>query len=131
VILGHPSGLVRTRHYGILGNNRRKCAIEAARAIFKGRGRAVELQSQSVADKPMCCPLRGKAGIRLVAFTDAAGVLHMIGAGPMPCDCSLKLSEHAQHHALDSCIPAKPSLDTLGLRCCLRVACETRLGPSG
>jgi hypothetical protein len=83
-----PSGLVRIRHYGILGNNRRKRDIEAARAIFKRRGRAVELQPQSVADKPMCCPLCGKAGIRLVAFTDAAGVLHMIGAGPRPYDSS-------------------------------------------
>ena len=83
-----PPGLVRIRHYGILGNNRRKRAIEAARAIFKRRGRAVELQPQSVADKSTCCPLCGKAGIRLVAFTDAAGVLHMIGAGPMPCDSS-------------------------------------------
>ena len=27
----------------------------------------------------MCCPSCGKAGIRLVAFTDAAAVLHMIG----------------------------------------------------
>ena len=83
-----PPGLVRIRHYGILGNNRRKRAIEAARAIFKCRGRAVELQPQSVADKPMLCPLCGKAAIRLVAFTDAAGALHMIGAGPMPCDSS-------------------------------------------
>ena|ERR1700680_1787441 len=83
-----PSGLVRIRHYGILGNNRRKAAIEAARAIFKHRGRAVELQPQSVADKPMCCPSCGKAGIRLVAFTDAAAVLHMIGTGPMPFDSS-------------------------------------------
>src|ERR1700741_1049179 len=77
-----PSGLVRIRHYGILGNNRRKRAIEAARAIFKRRGRALVLQPQSAADKPMCCPLCGKAGICLVAFTDAAGVLHMIGAAP-------------------------------------------------
>jgi hypothetical protein len=83
-----PPGLVRIRHYGILGNNRRKRAIEAARAIFERRGRAVELQPQSVADKSTCCPLCGKAGIRLVAFTDAAGVLHMIGAGPTPCDSS-------------------------------------------
>jgi hypothetical protein len=83
-----PPGLVRIRHYGILGNNRRKRAIAAARAIFKRRGRAVELQPQSVADKSTSCPLCGKAGIRLVAFTDAAGVLHMIGAGPMPCDSS-------------------------------------------
>src|SRR6266446_2130783 len=77
-----PPGLVRIRHYGILGNNRRKAAIEAARAIFKRRARAMELQPQSVAGKSTCCPLCGKAGIRLVAFTDAAGILHMIGAGP-------------------------------------------------
>ena len=86
-----PSGLVRIRHYGILGNNRRKRDIEAARAIFKHRRRAKELQPQSVAD-PTCgaryCPSCGKAGIRLVAFTDAAGVLHMIGVGPMLCDSS-------------------------------------------
>jgi hypothetical protein len=29
----------------------------------------------------MCCPSCGKAGIRLVAFTDAAAVLHIIGPG--------------------------------------------------
>jgi hypothetical protein len=51
-------------------------------------GRAVELQPQSVAEKSTCCPLCGKAGIRLVAFTDAAGILHIIVAGPMPCDSS-------------------------------------------
>ena len=52
---------------------------------------AMELQPQSVVDPPCggtCCPLCGKAGIRLVAFTDATGVLHMIGVGPMPCDSS-------------------------------------------
>jgi hypothetical protein len=86
-----PPGLVRIRHYGILGNNRRKRDIEAARAICKSSGCAVELQPRSAADPPcgaMCCPSCGKAGIRLVAFTDAAGVLHMIGAWPMPCDSS-------------------------------------------
>jgi hypothetical protein len=83
-----PPALVRIRHYGILGNNRRKRAIEAARAILQCRGRALVLEPQSLAEKPICCPLCGKAGIRLVAFTDAAGVLHMIGAGPMPCDSS-------------------------------------------
>src|SRR6201982_2098527 len=50
-----PPGLVRIRHYGILGNNRRKRAIEAARVIFERRGCAVELQPQSVADKSMSC----------------------------------------------------------------------------
>jgi hypothetical protein len=83
-----PSGLVRIRHYGILGNNRRKGAIEAAGAILKRRGRAVELEPHSVADKPMCCPLCGKAGIRLVAFIDIAGVLHMIAARQTPYDSS-------------------------------------------
>jgi Putative transposase/Transposase zinc-binding domain len=83
-----PSGLVRIRHYGILGNNRRKRDIQAARAIFERRGHAVELQVQSVADKSMCCPSCGKAGLRLLAFTDTAGVLHMTGNGPMPCDSS-------------------------------------------
>src|ERR1700752_947097 len=86
----HP-GLVRIRHYGILGNNRRKRDIEAARAICKSSGCALELQPRSVADPPcgaMCCPSCGKASIRLVAFTDAAGVLHIIGAGPMPFDSS-------------------------------------------
>src|SRR6516162_8332739 len=83
-----PSALVRIRHYGILGNNRRKRAIEAARAILKRRGRVLVLQPQSVVQKPMCCPLCGKAGIRLVAFTDAAGLLHLIGAGPTPWDSS-------------------------------------------
>jgi Putative transposase len=85
-----PPGLVRIRHYGILGNSHRKSDIEAARAIFKRSG-CVELQSHSVAHPPctgMCCPSCGKTGIRLVAFTDAAGVLHMIGTGPIPCDPS-------------------------------------------
>jgi Putative transposase/Transposase zinc-binding domain len=83
-----PSGLVRIRHYGILGNNRRKRDIQAARAIFERRGRALELQPQSVPDKPMTCPLCQKPGFRLVAFTDAAGLLHLIGVGPLLCDSS-------------------------------------------
>src|SRR6266403_2349610 len=73
-----PPGLVRIRHYGILANNRRKRDIEAARAIFISRGRAVELQPRSGADPPlgaMCCPSCGKVGMRLVAFTDADAVL--------------------------------------------------------
>jgi putative transposase/transposase-like zinc-binding protein len=83
-----PAGLVRIRHYGILGNNRRKRAIEAVRAILKHRGRVVAVSSQSEADASMRCPSCGKAGLRLVAFTDAAGVLHLIAARPMPFDSS-------------------------------------------
>jgi hypothetical protein len=54
-----PPGLVRIRHYGILGNNRKRRDIEAARAIFKRRGCAVEFQPQSLVDPPCgrtCCP---------------------------------------------------------------------------
>src|SRR6202521_2912955 len=86
-----PPGLVRIRHYGILANNRRKRDIDAARAILVSRGCALELQSHSVADPAcsrMCCPLCGKTGIRLVAFLDAADILHVIGIGPMPGDSS-------------------------------------------
>jgi hypothetical protein len=62
--------------------------IGAARAILVSRGCALELEPRSVADKSMCCPSCGKAGVRLVAFTDAAAALHMIGAGPIPGDSS-------------------------------------------
>jgi hypothetical protein len=83
-----PSGLVRIRHYGILGNNRRKRDINAVRAMLNRRGRVVELPPQSVVNKSMCCPSCGKAGIRLVAFTDTAGVLHLIATRPVPFDSS-------------------------------------------
>ena len=83
-----PPGLVRIRHYGILGNNRRKRDIQAARAIFERRGRGLRSQPPTVANTPMCCPACGKPGIRLAAFTDAAGVLHMIGTALMPYDSS-------------------------------------------
>jgi hypothetical protein len=83
-----PTGLVRIRHYGILGNNRRKRDIQAARAIFELRRRPMELALRSVAQKPMGCPSCGKTGIRLVSFIDAAGLLHRI-ANPSPrCDSS-------------------------------------------
>ncbi|HTD15975.1 MAG TPA: hypothetical protein VK673_12400 [Chthoniobacterales bacterium] len=61
----------------------------------------------------MRCPLCGKAGIRLVAFTDAAGALHMIGAGPSHA-IPHENSPSTPSITLDSCVPAKPSLDTLG-----------------
>src|ERR1700737_3533046 len=83
-----PPGLVRIRHFGILGNNRKKRDIQAARAIFESRGRGLGSQPPTVANKPMCCPACGKPGIRLAAFTDAAGVLHMIGTALMPYDSS-------------------------------------------
>src|SRR6201997_2193740 len=46
-----PPGLVRIRHYGILGNNRRKRAIEAARAICKSSGCALGRNVLSIVRK--------------------------------------------------------------------------------
>jgi len=83
-----PAGLVRIGHYGILGNNRRKRDLETVRAILQRRGRAVAIASPQGQDRSMRCPACGQAGLRLVAFRDAAGVLHRIGAGPTPCDSS-------------------------------------------
>ena len=83
-----PAGLVRIRHYGLLGNNRRKRDIETVRAILQRRGRAVAIASPQAGDCSMRCPACGQAGLRLVAFRDAAGALHLIGAGPTPCDSS-------------------------------------------
>src|ERR1700731_3955035 len=83
-----PSGLVRIRHYGILGNNRRKRDIQAARALFQHRTPLRELSPRDVAQKPIRCPSCGKTGIRLVGFTDAAGLLHRIGNPAPRCDSS-------------------------------------------
>src|ERR1700676_5805259 len=51
-----PAGLVRIRHYGILGNNRRKRDIQTARAIFQHRTPLRALSPRDVAQKPMGCP---------------------------------------------------------------------------
>jgi Putative transposase len=83
-----PAGLVRIRHYGILGNNRRKRDIQTARAIFQHSGPLRALSPREVARKPMGCPSCEKTGIRLVGFTDAAGLLHRIGNPAPRCDSS-------------------------------------------
>ena len=48
-----------------------------------------------------------------MAFTDAAGALHMIGAGPSHA-IPHENSPSTPSIALGSCVPATPSLDTLG-----------------
>jgi hypothetical protein len=88
--------------------------------------RFAPLQPQSVTDKSTCCPSCGKAGIRLVAFTDPASVLHIICAGPMPCDSSWTLFRHPSApqsiHAF-----RQISLDALGLS--LLSSCRPRSLP--
>jgi len=79
---------VRIRHYGILGNNRRKRDIQTARAIFQHRTPLRSFRPATLPKKPMGCPSCGKTGIRLVGFTDAAGLLHRIGNPAPRCDSS-------------------------------------------
>ena len=75
------------------------------------------------------CPSCGKSGIRLVAFTDAAAVLHMSRrTNPMRFLMNTLLAHPIPR--LIHAFPAKLSLDTLGSRRCLRVPCEAPLSPS-
>jgi hypothetical protein len=83
-----PSGLVRIRHYGILGNNRRKADIAAARAIFARRGRAVSVAQAVPTHEPPRCPACGQSGLRLVGFTEPDGTYHLLGQPPALCDSS-------------------------------------------
>ena len=71
-----PAGLVRIRHYGILGNNRRQRDVPKARALLH---RAAKRPAQSIAPRqvdPLRCPHCGRAGLRWVGWLDAYGVRH-------------------------------------------------------
>ncbi len=82
-----PPGLVRLRHYGILGNNRRKTDIAAARQILQQRGLDVTIEQDPLRNEPMRCPRCGEAGLRMIGFTDRHGALHVIRRAPAPAVC--------------------------------------------
>jgi hypothetical protein len=70
-----PLGLVRIRHYGILGNNRRHHDIPIARALLhqaQRRGTRAALTSTP----PRCCPCCGGTALRWIGFIDARGRRH-------------------------------------------------------
>jgi len=87
-----PEKLVRIRHYGILGNNRRKRDIEAARQILARRKRrqSLDLQATLAAppESPLRCPHCGKGGARLLGFTDPDGTYHHLEKAPSSLDSS-------------------------------------------
>ena len=85
-----PPKLVRIRHYGILGNNRRKSDIEAARQILSRRGQkqVSETQTQAAPGEPMRCPHCGQSGLRLLGFTQPNGIFHRIKSKTPPLDSS-------------------------------------------
>jgi len=83
-----PQGLVpacaghadrRIRHYGILGNNRRKRDVQRVRAILQRRPLAGQGQLLPTypAPEPMPCPGCGKTGLRLLGWIDARGITHL------------------------------------------------------
>ena len=79
-----PSGLVRIRHYGILGNNRRQRDIPRARALLDRRQKpAVKLPTPAPLE-PMLCPHCGQSGLRWVGFIDAKGRTHLKNRAPTP-----------------------------------------------
>jgi hypothetical protein len=87
-----PHKLVRIRHYGILGNNRRKRDIAAARNILarrprrRGAGNLVSSGSsaeQNPPPAPLTCPFC-QLPLRFAAIRDRQGVIHYIGRSPVP-----------------------------------------------
>ncbi|RPJ00625.1 MAG: IS91 family transposase, partial [Chloroflexi bacterium] len=72
-----PAGLVRIRHYGILGNNRRQRDIPRARALLvRHQSRSPKLPKPTPL-QPMLCPHCGQDGLRWVGFIDAEGRTHL------------------------------------------------------
>ena len=72
-----PAGLVRIRHYGILGNNRRQRDIPKARALLERRQKPAAKLPTPAPLEPMLCPHCGLSGLRWIGFIDATGRTHL------------------------------------------------------
>ena len=72
-----PAGLVRIRHYGILGNNRRQRDIPRARALLERRRGSARPLPEAKGLEPMPCPHCGRDGLRWIGFIDARGQTHL------------------------------------------------------
>jgi hypothetical protein len=79
-----PPGLVRIRHYGILGNNRRHRDIPRARDLLQRRGsrRPTPLQPPALPPPKATrrCPHCGHDQLRWLGFIDARGRTHLNAA---------------------------------------------------
>ncbi len=73
-----PPRLVRIRHYGILGNNRRKRDVAKVRAILQRRRRSPPAPPAPIPLERMRCPHCGQPGLRLIGWMDASGLRHII-----------------------------------------------------
>lgn len=72
-----PAGLVRIRHYGILGNNRRQRDIPRARALLQRRQNSHSQLPEPTPLEPIVCPSCGRSGLRWIGFIDAQGRVHL------------------------------------------------------
>jgi hypothetical protein len=72
-----PAGLVRIRHYGILGNNRRQRDIPRARALLERHQKSTRKLAEPTPLEPMVCPHCGRPGLRWIGFIDAQGQTHL------------------------------------------------------
>jgi hypothetical protein len=72
-----PAGLVRIRHYGILGNNRRQRDIPRACALLERRPHSAPPLPEAKAPEPMPCPHCGRSGLLWIGFIDAQGQTHL------------------------------------------------------
>jgi hypothetical protein len=84
-----PAGLVRIRHYGILGNNRRHRDIPRARALLEKRARRRQTKAAAAPappswpaptpkPSPRRCPHCGSAQVRWIGLIDARGRTHLL-----------------------------------------------------
>jgi hypothetical protein len=93
-----PAGLVRIRHYGLLGNNRRHRDIPKARALLEPRPSPPAALAApatpappppatppgpSPAPPPRCCPYCGGTALRWIGFIDARGRAHFPAAAKL------------------------------------------------
>ena len=78
-----PLGLVRIRHYGILGNNRRQRDISRARALLQRPSRRkppLPPKPGPSQTEPMRCPHCAQDALRWIGFIDAQGRTHLKGS---------------------------------------------------
>jgi hypothetical protein len=72
-----PAGLVRIRHYGILGNNRRQRDIPRARTLLERHQKSTRKLAEPTPLEPLVCPHCGQPALRWIGFIDAQGQTHL------------------------------------------------------
>jgi hypothetical protein len=72
-----PKGLVRIRHYGILGNNRRQRDIPKVRALLPQATQPEAVKLPTPERLPLRCPCCGQPGLLWRGVLDSRGITHL------------------------------------------------------